>query len=244
MGTTNIPVNVLQAMMYIIAVDDLQLSQGTGGSGTYRWQDWHWTLAESAYWTSQRAIVEPLLEPYNNKKTITSEQRAQVKQAIKSIREYSNYDVNGHRLILKIAAFGNNHDWSEANIKFGTPLAKKPGKGGGDATELKSPWCSVIVNKLGEQELMIFDPENPNIKRKPAGIKFIKVYRCIGPQQPQNLSQYVFIGNASKGRLKVKFTGVDLSGNTKIYAYYFARYESNKGELGEAGPVVFAEILS
>ena len=68
MGTTNIPVNVLQAMMYIIAVDDLQLSQGTGGSGTYRWQDWHWTLAESAYWTSQRAIVEPLLEPYNNKK--------------------------------------------------------------------------------------------------------------------------------------------------------------------------------
>ena len=137
MGTTNIPINVIKAMMYIIAVDDLQLSQGAGGSGTYRWQDWHWTLAESAYWTSQRAIVEPLLEPYNNKKTITSEQRAQVKQAIKSIREYSNYDVNGHRLILKIAAFGNNHDWAETNIKFGTPLAKKPGKGSGDATELK-----------------------------------------------------------------------------------------------------------
>ncbi|MEI8204606.1 MAG: hypothetical protein WCH34_16420, partial [Bacteroidota bacterium] len=123
MSTTNIPPNIIEAIIYIIALDDLQVSEGSGGLGTYKWQDWHWTLEESQFWTSLRLIVEPYLHSYANKKTISTEQRETVKLTIKKAHRYSSYETNGHRLMLKIAAHGDMNDWTVANIKYGTPLA-------------------------------------------------------------------------------------------------------------------------
>ena len=145
MSTTNIPTEIILAIIYIIAMDDLQLSEGSGGALTHKWQDWHWKQEESELWTSKRLILEPLLDPYVNKKTITTEQRNLVKETIKSLREYSGHDVNGHRLMIKIAAFGDNHDWTVANIKYGTPLAQKASKGKSDSTGLHQPIVTIVT---------------------------------------------------------------------------------------------------
>jgi len=241
--STNIPQNVVNAIIYIIALDDLQLSQGSGGVGTFKWNDWHWTQAESQFWSDLRAVVEPLLEDYSNKRTITSEERDEVKQAIKSARKYVSYDVTGHRLLLKIAAFGDNHDWETANVKLGTPRAKKPGKGKSDSTAMKQPQISIKMNIMGEQLLSGVNPDTPHTIKLPAGMKFLKFYRFVGSQPPTSISQYIFVGNAYRGKLSSKFSGLELQGQVKIYAYYIARYESNKGELGEPCAMISAEVL-
>ncbi|MEI8203088.1 MAG: hypothetical protein WCH34_08765 [Bacteroidota bacterium] len=243
MGTTNIPVKTIPAIIYIEGVDDLQLSQGSGGVGTHRWQDWHWELEESEYWTSARQILVPFLESYSNKKTITTDQRKLVNDTIKSLRDYSSYNVNGHRLLLKIAAFGNNHEWMVANIKFGTPLAKKPSKGASDSPEFKQPVITVLKNMLGEMELRVVSGENQKSTKLPAGMKFAKVYRYIGITPPKSIADFSLYGNAKRGKIAINFDGIDLSGNSKIYAYFYGVYESNKGKLGQPGPIVSALIL-
>ncbi len=242
-GTTTIPQNVIQAIIIIIAIDKLQLSEGSGGVGTHKWQDWHWTQAESEFWSSLRAILEPLLELYGNRNNITTAQRALVKQTIKSAREYSKYDVNGHRLFLKIAAFGDNTDWNIANIRFGTALAKDPSKAKSDSPAMLQPSITVKKNLLREMELMVRNPQTPKSSKLPKGMKFAKVYLYIGTEPPKNMNQYAFCGNASRGKLVVNFSNMNIPTETKQYAYFIARYESNKGELGEAGGMTFAEVL-
>ena len=243
MNGTNIPQNIIKAIIYIIALDDLQLSQGSGGIGHHKWEDWLWTQEDSEYVTSIRNILEPLLVPYQNKKTITTAQRAQVKTAVKSMREYASYDVNGHRLLLKIAALGDNNDWNVANIKFGTPLAKKPGKGKSDSPAMLQPMLSMKRNILGEMELGVVSPETPTSKKLPKGMKFAKVFRYIGATAPKSNADFSLYGNAKRGKIHITFEGVDNSGTTKLYAYYYACYESNKGELGQPSIIVSAGIV-
>ena len=243
MNGTNIPQNIIKAIIYIIALDDLQLSQGSGGVGHHKWEDWMWTQEDSEYVTSIRNILEPLLVPYQKKKTITTAQRAQVKTAVKSMREYASYDVNGHRLLLKIAALGDNNDWNVANIKFGTPLAKKHGGNKSDATAMLQPMLSMKKNILGEMELGVVSPETPTSKKLPKGMKFAKVFRYIGATAPKSNADFALYGNAKRGKIHITFEGVDNSGTTKLYAYYFACYESNKGELGQPSVIVSAGIV-
>ena len=242
MGTTNIPQNIIKAIIAIIAIDDLQLSGGPLPA-LFRWQIWKWLQIESDDWTGFRNILEPLLQPYINKKTITSEQRDLVKTTVKAARDYAGYGPHGHRLLLKIAAFGDNHDWEVANIKLGTPLAKKPGKAKSDSTALKQPSLKIKYNILGEMMLTVLDPDNPTSVGLPAGMKFAKVYLYIGSVAPKNVNDYVFYGNAKRGKLSVKFTNIENSGTIKLYAYFIARYESNKGELGQPCGMVSAEII-
>ncbi len=83
MNTTNIPIEIIKAIIYLIALDDLQLSPGSGGVGHHKWEDWMWTQEDSEFVTSIRNIMEQFLEPYQNKKNITIVQCAQVKQAVK-----------------------------------------------------------------------------------------------------------------------------------------------------------------
>jgi len=239
-----IPQSPTKAIAKIIAMDDLQLSTGVGGGQTHRWGDWHWLQADSEKWTTFRVIVEPLQQAYINKKSISTEQRNLVKETILAARNYSNNDVDGHRLFLKIAAHGDNHDWTIAEIKYGTPLAKKPGKAKSDSPEMLMPTTNVKKNAKGIMQLRVFCGDTPKSTKLPERMKFAKVYRCIGTVAPTSIDEFAFYGNAKRGKLLVDFAGVDVSGSTKIYAWFFARYESNKGELGLPGEWEFAEILS
>ena len=166
-----------------------------------------------------------------------------MKETIQSLRDYSGYSVNGHRLLLKVAAHGDNNAWTVANIKYGTPLAKKASKGKSDSNGLHQPIVTIVKNILGEMELMVASSETPKKTKMPEGMKFAKIYRFIGATTSKDHNDFDFYGNANRGKLLVNYKGVNLTGNTKLYACYFGRYESIKGELGEAGPIVYAEIL-
>ena len=243
MANTNIPQKIYEAIIYIMALDDLQRSQGLGGIGTFKWQDWHWTEEESLFWHNMREIVAPLLEPYANKKIITTGQRNTIKITIKTLREYAGYDVGGHRLLFKIIAHGEYSDWAVANIKLGTPLAKKSGYHKSDSTEMLQPTVIIRKNIIGEMELMVYNPNTPTSRRLPDGMKFAKVYRYIGTEPAKSVNDFIFCGNAFRGKLCVNFAGVDQSSNVVLYAWYFARYESNKGELGAHGAMANAQII-
>ena len=242
MADTNISQNIIKAIMAVIAIDDLQLSGGPLPL-LFKWQIWKWLQSESDDWTAFRNILEPLLQPYINKKTITTEERELVKTTVKEARDYAGYGLHGHRLLLKIAAFGDNHDWEVANIKLGTPLAKKPGKAKSDSTALKQPSLNVKYNILGEMMLTVLDPDNPTSVGLPPGMKFAKVYMAIGATPPKSVNDYIFYGNAKRGKISVKFSNIENSGTLKLYAYFIARYESNKGELGQPCVMVSAEIM-
>jgi len=244
MSITNIPQPILAAIIYIIALDERQLSEGSGGPGTFKWEDWGWKLNESKYWTAKRLILEPLMMPYANKISISTEQRNLIKQTIEALRKYAGSKVGGHRLIQKISAFGDNKDWVIANVKLGTPLAKKPSKEKKASNlKLKKPVLSIVLNALLVQKVTARNPDNPNLLKMPDGIKFIKIYLYIGTKPPKSLDDYKFYDNAKRGSLIIKFEEFNLSGKEKIYAYYFARYESKKGVLGLQSNVVNAEIL-
>ncbi len=244
MPYANIPRNTNKAIDAIIGIDNLQLSTGSGGLGTHKWADWHWVDAESVMWTSFRVILEKFREAYANKKTISIADRAVVKQTIKAAREYSGFDVNSHRLFLKIAAFGDIHDWNVANIKYGTPLAKKSGTAKSDSPKALQPVVFIQKVLSNEMVLIVASPETPNRVALPEGMKFAKVYRFIGEKAPKSTADFDFYGNARKGKLDVNFDGVDLTGPNKLYAWFYARYESNKGELGQGGGWVSSQILS
>ena len=243
MTDTTIPQSPVKAIARIIAIDDEQLSQGSGGVGHKKYEDWKWIQAESDMWTSVRDAVEPFFQPYINKKNINTEERNFVKEKIQLARDYSCNDVNGHRLFLKIAAFGNNHDWTVAGIKYGTPLAKKPSVAKSDSPGLLTPKASIVQNVLGGMRLKVVNLLTPNSKKLPDGIKFAKVYRYIGISEPTSPKDFLFYGNVKRGYLDVTFDGIDLTGEEKLRAYYFARYESNKGELGLASETVSAGVL-
>jgi hypothetical protein len=183
---TIIPQKILQAIIYIITLDELQRSPGKI-AGTFKWQEWYWTQEESEFWTSLRDVVEPLLQPYMEKKTITSAQRENVKQAIKSAHEYASFDVQGHRLMLKIAAHGDVMDWTAANIKFGTSLAKKTNIAKSESLKMLEPSLNIIGNIIHQQMLSVRNPENPTSTKVPKGIKFAKVYRYVGTKYHQKV---------------------------------------------------------
>ncbi len=243
METTNIPQNVIKAILYIIALDNLQLSVGSSGVGTHKWEDWHWIITESAYVTSLRLILDPLKELYASKTNITTGQRDTVRKNIKLARDYSGYGLTGHRLLIKIAGFGNDNDWTVANIKFGTPLAKKPGKGKSESTAMLKPVLTLNNNKIGEMEIGVASPEAPSVIRLPEGMRFAKVFRCISTTKPISTDAFVLYGNAKRGKMHVTFDGIDLSGTEKLYAWFYGIYESTKGELGQASGMISAEIL-
>ena len=242
MAGTSIPQPIIPAMIFIIALDDRQLLP-VPTPGTFRWALWHWTKEESEYWTALREILEPLLQKYSNKKTITTDERNQVKITIKAAREFVGYGVNGHRLWLKIAAFGDDTDWATANVKFGTPLAKTPGKGKSDSTDMLLPELTIRHNIIGQQELHVVNPNTPNSVKLPKGMRFVNIFRYIGSVAPTKTSQFESIGNAYRGKFVSKLGSVETSGVARVYAYHIARYESNKGELGEFCAMESAEIL-
>ena len=240
MGTI-IPAKVIQAIVYIINLNTLQLSEGSGGTGTFKWQDWHWTKEESEYWSAISDFLELYLQSYINK-TISSTDRTLVNQNIKALREYCGNTVDSHRLLLKIAAFGTKAELIAANVKLGTSLAKDPSQAKSDSPALLLPITTVKQNLLGVMELRITNPETPTRVKLPKGMKFAKVYMAIGGTAPKNLSQYALYGNAHRGKIVISFEGMNIPTDTPQFAYFVARYESNKGEIGPAGAMVYAII--
>jgi hypothetical protein len=74
-------------------------------------------------------------------------------------------------------------------------------------------------------------------------MQFVQIYRCISATPPTKLSQYELIGNAKRGIYRSNFADVEPAEDEVLIAYYFGRYVSKKGKLGNPGGVIKAPVM-
>lgn len=172
---------------------------------------------------------------------------------IKVVKKYDNDPLIGFHLLNKVAMNGTISDCETFRVKRDTALATISHQGsitsrtvGGLVSGPLKPVLAVKKYDVAEHVLSVTNPDTPKSHALPDGIKFAKVYRYIGTAAPTALSQYVFVGSAKRGSVLSSITSADLAAipaNTNSYAWYIARYESNKGVLGDACGAIVAQIL-
>lgn len=237
---------------YMQNTDDLQLSPGRV-AGTKKYQDWGWSDAESAQWTSYRDQSDDLFPKWADKKHVNTDTSDQMTILIKAVKKYDNDPLTGHHLLDKVALGGTTSDCETFHVKRGTALAAVSHQGaatgrmvGGAVGDSKKPVLSIKKYDVGEHQLSITNPDTPKSHALPDGTKFAKLYRYIGTAAPTSISQYQFVGNGKRGKVLSVFTDGDLAAfpaTTVTYAWYIARYESNKGVLGDPCGAIRAQIL-
>ena len=245
---TRIPAAPTEFAPYMDVTDNLQLSTDPA-TGQAVYKNWGWTSNDSSQWTAYRKQSDKLFLQLSDKKKSSTDTKDQMKILIASVKKYDHDPITGHHLLDKIAIGGTSSDAETFRVKRGTALAAtslataktKGGSTGTAVTEI--PALSIKRNSEGEHILNAINPETPKSKAKPKGIKFLKVYRYIGTKAPIALSQYQFVANAKRGIAKSEFANIGLDANTKLWAWYIARYESNKGVLGSPSPAIKVGIL-
>jgi hypothetical protein len=225
----------------MIRTDELQLKVMTPPS-TLRYTLWHWTAEESAAWSMYREKSESLYGLLCNPDTVGPTIRKKMKELIKEVRTYDNDKANGHHLLDKVALFGTIDDCLTFNVKGRTVLAADPTHHSEEAVTFR-PSVTVLNNEEGMQLLSVINPDTPGSKKLPEGMAFARLYRFIGTEMPQNLKLYDYVGIAKKGEYLSTFGDLHFTDDKRVYAFYFARYESKQGVLGEPSAIVKAEIL-
>ena len=225
----------------IIVLDDLQLSPGV--SNPSRFMDWYWTSDESVWITKCREDAEKLWLKMIDTRNCPPEIKDEMKLLIRGFMAYDHGNVDPHNLLDKIADFGTIQDCESVGVKRGTPLAKAPSQDvSGMLEAMLKPAIGLRRNDIGQHLLTVVNPETPDSKAVPKGIKCARVFRYIGTTAPTKLSQYESIGNAKRGLFLSKFE--DLEPQTvKIYAWYIARYESTRGVMGDPCAPLRCEVF-
>lgn len=221
--------------------DDLQKTVLTLPD-TLRYTLFGWTELESAQWTLYRETGNALYALVSNPDTASTTNRKKMTDHIAEVRSYDNNKLTGHHLLDKVGLNGTVDDWRTFNVKRGTTLQAEPVR---HAEEEVSERPVIVLKALepGAHILSVSDADNPGSKKLPEGMAFAKVYRYIGTEATTDLDLYKFIDNAKLGEVTSDFTGVVQPGTTKIYAWYYGRYESKKGKLGMAGAIIRVEIV-
>ena len=102
----------------------------------------------------------------------------------------------------------------------------------------RAPDITLDAIKHLSHKLRLTDPANPHTQSKPKGVRAIQVFRFIGTSAPSDISQYQYVGDATRFLFESKFTLADV-GKT---AYYLARYVNTRGIPGNWSNVVSAAI--
>jgi len=102
----------------------------------------------------------------------------------------------------------------------------------------RAPDITIDAIKHLSHKLRMTDPANPHTQSKPKGVKFIYLLRYIGTQAPADISQYEFLGDATRFLFESKFTMQDV-GKT---AWYIARYVNSRGIPGPWSNAVSAAV--
>jgi hypothetical protein len=213
----------------IRVLDNLQISEGVPPD-TKKWENWHWIDAESAHVTEVRTKAEEYWNQMVDKKNCPPNTRDEMRILIHDFMAYDHGENEPHKLLNKIADFGTIQDCNTVGVKRGTPLAKSPNLSGSNVVVSKvSPVIDVRFNKIGRHLLTVRNPETPDSRALPPGIKFARMYCAIGTTKPANLNQYVPIGNAKRGLFENLFENIE-SSEDRLYAFYYGRYETTKGE--------------
>lgn len=225
----------------IVVLDELQKSDGIA-PGTKKWEDFQWVLADSEFVTKTRNQSDELMLIIDSYRHCPPETKDKMELLIDEFMKYDHDRVLGRRLLDKIALNGTIDDWEKLGIKRGTSLAKAPVQGHGNILVSKVR-ASISLRSNSEllHILIIRNVDTPDSSALPEGIKRAQVYCYIGKVAPTKYSQYELIGNAKRGIYKHFISGLEPS-TDRIYAWYYVRYESNRGELLEPGSVLKAEI--
>ena len=244
-----IPSNAAAFAVYMQNTDNLQLSAGIPAT-TKKWQNWGWTAAQSAQWTSFRTQCDLLYPQYADESRNNTSITDQMNLLMKNTKKYDNDVLIGFHLLDKVPLGGTISDCVTFRVKRNSPLAGVSHQGAAAALSIRAsagkPVLAIKKYDVGEHRLSVTNPETPTSHALPNSIKFAKVYRYIGTTAPTGINQYMFVGNAKRGSVLSSFADADLSAfapNVAVYAWYIARYESNKGVLGDACGAIHAQII-
>jgi hypothetical protein len=128
------------------------------------------------------------------------------------------------------------------NVVRGTSLQAAPSHHADDPTAYV-PELKFLSYELGQHVISVTLSGLPGSKKLPDGMAFAKIYRYIGATPPTALKQYEMIGNAKYGLFRSNFADIVPEEGEVLIAYYYARYESKKGSLGNPGGVIKAPIM-
>jgi hypothetical protein len=236
-----ISLNPQECTYFMVRTDENQKSVLTPPS-TKRYTLYGWTEEESFTWSAFRKEIEELYALYSDPDKTGPAIRKLMKLLIRKIRAYDNDKAKGHHLLDKVALNGTMDDWITFNIKRGTTLASGPTHHD-NSPELILPNISLDENTYSSHLLLVSNPDNPQSKKLPEGVVFAKIFRCIATEQPASLYAYEFIGNASRGKFISSLEAIERDKHTRLFAYYYCRYESKKGKLGPHSKILRVEIL-
>lgn len=98
----------------------------------------------------------------------------------------------------------------------------------------------INIDKIAHSlhKLRMTDPDNPDTKKKPQGVRAMRVFRFIGTSAPTGINQYSLIGNPSRFLFNSSFDEADAGKK----AWYIAQYENTRGETGPLSDAVSAVI--
>jgi hypothetical protein len=228
----------------IDVLDDLQNEPGTPPNPK-KYLDWHWNSDENLHVTEVRTKADELFNIIKNKRSCPPEVKDEMKVLIRDFMAYDHGKTSPHHLLDKIADFGTLLDCETAGVKRGTPLAKTPSHGGDQVKQkMLIPQVSVRSNVNGQHLLDVVNPGTPESHALPEGMKAARVCRYIGTEPPDNIGFYKPVGNAKRGLFLSRFADQEPpEDDKKLYAWYYAYYESTKGEFGDPSSPVKAEII-
>jgi hypothetical protein len=226
---------------YMNLTDELQKSILTPPT-TQRYTLWGWTQEESEQWTIFRLESNLLYADYTNADLIGPMVRKKMHDHIALVRNYDNDRLVGHKLLDMVARNGTIDDYSIFNVKRGTTLQSPPVQHADEPS--MQPKISLQKAGYGNHIIRLEDPDQPDSHSLPDGMASAKLYRYIGVNQPEDERLYEWIGNAKRGYVTSEFYDyMPQEPNVKYYAWYFGRYESNKGKLGAHGNILKVEIM-
>jgi len=87
-------------------------------------------------------------------------------------------------------------------------------------------------------KLRLTDPDNPHTQAKPKGVREIEVFRFFGDTPPPSVSEYEFVGNATRFLYTVNYKKADMGKRV----FYIARYVNTRGIPGPWSTAVKATV--
>jgi hypothetical protein len=227
----------------IDVLDNRQNSPGTPPNQK-KYQDWHWTDAESAAVTQMREKADELFHKTKDKANCPRSVKVELKLLIKKFLDYDHGKNNPHYLLNKVASFGSVEDWAAARVKRGTSLAKvRRSAKETIKTQMLIPLLFLRDWDIQEHLLWACNPDNITNKELPQGTRAIMIFCHIGTEPPTKLSDYLHIGKTKRGLLLKTFFDLVPVENQRLFAWYIARYENNLGEYGMPSKPLRAEIF-
>ncbi len=239
-----IPPQFERLVPYLQLTDNYQLADDPDNAGHPRWEKFKWTNAESDQWTDFRTQADALFIDYDAENFVNKNVRDKIKILVREVLEYDHDRDTGHRLLDKVALYGNVDDCNTFRVKRGTVLEDETPTHMPDLGNTK-PLLTLRSSAPGEHELTVTNPDTPESKALPGGVAFCDVYRCISTadKPPASMRDFDLVGVSHRGLFLSEFPTDTLDKAKKYYAWHVARYRGKSGEIGLLSNELLAQVM-